>query len=103
MREKASWQRRIEPAEHVQAGRRGCIDGAVLMALVVALAVAAARVMVSTDRWQCVRYHLPGLAEARRIILSGESPKTEDPNPPGVPTPPLPAPRVMPEQPLLGP
>jgi hypothetical protein len=97
------WQRRIEPTKRVEAGQRGWINGVVLVALIVTLAVAAAGVMVPTDRWQYARNHLRDLGEALRIILSGENPKTEDPNPPGVPTPPLPAPRVMPEQPLLGP
>jgi hypothetical protein len=100
---KTSRQRRIEPTERVKAGRRGWINGAVLVALIVTLAAAAARVMVPTDRWQYTRYHLPDLGEALRIILNRENPRAEDPNPPGVPTLSLPAPVVMPEQPLLDP
>ena len=95
------WQRRIESAKQVQASRRGRAGGAMLMALVVALAVAAAGVMVPTDRWQYARYHLRDLGEALRIILSRENPRGEGPILPDIPTPPLPAPVVMPEQPLL--
>ena len=65
--------------------------------------MAAAGLVVPTDRRQNARYHLPGLEEALRIILSGENPRPEDSALPGVPTPPLPAPMVMPEQPLLDP
>jgi hypothetical protein len=95
------WQKRIEPGEHVQAGRRGCAGGAALVALTVMLAAAAAGVMVSTDRWQYARYHLPDLGEALRIILSRENPRGEGPILPDIPTLPLPAPIVIPEQPLL--
>jgi hypothetical protein len=67
------------------------------------IAVATVGVMVPTDRWQYARYHLPGLGETLRILLRGECPRAEDTVPPDVPTLPLPAPMMMPEQPLLDP
>ena len=97
------WQKGIESVERIQAGRRGCTSGAVLIALVMALSVVAVGVMVPMERWQYARNHLPVLWEALRILLGEENPRAEDPVPPGIPAPPLPAPMMMPEQPLLDP
>jgi len=87
-------------AAESQAGKGGWVNGAVLIALIVAVAVVAAMVMVPPEQWQSLRRNLPARWEALRALLRGERPGREELLPLASPTPPSPTPAVTEEQPL---
>ena len=94
------WWKKVEPTGQLQIGRGGQADSIVLIALVVALAMVAAKVVVVPEQWERLSYHLPGLWVALQAFLHGEDPERRNLVPQGVPTPSLPTPMVMPGPPL---